>query len=70
MAKQVLKSDFNYFCMNNYDSANGMIMTGEKDAKDEVSIFPKLILLDIRRRCRHYSKIHHTSQADPYVYLH
>lgn len=51
MAKQVLKADFTYFCMNNYDTSSGVIMTGEQDAKDEVSIF-KLIFLGERRRNR------------------
>ena len=35
LAKNVLNVDFNYFCMNHYDSAN-TIMTGEQDAADEV----------------------------------
>ena len=36
LAKSVIKSDFNYFCMSNYDNANA-IMTGEKDAAEEVN---------------------------------
>ncbi|CAI2386368.1 unnamed protein product [Moneuplotes crassus] len=35
LAKNVLKTDFTYFCMNSYDSA-ASIMTGEKDAAEEM----------------------------------